>query len=1195
MIIPKPMTMMALAINLLCLVSIQPMFAPLRAQSFYGSIVGAVTDNSGAIVPGAKVTATNTGTNEAVGVVTDAKGEFSFVNLVPAVYKLEVTASNFKRFLRDQVTVEVGSVVRVDSALEVGVASETVEVSASQTALLPTDSSTVGQEIEGTVVQQMPLNGRNVENLIALAPGVVPTGGSQGDTGLNQGTRTGGGAGWGNYEIGGAIQGWSAQYLDGVPNNLLGGNIIALVPTQDAIQEFNVASSNATADFGRFAGGVVNMTTKSGTNAFHGSVWEYFRNRDLNANDYFSNLSSKPRVKWNQNQYGASINGPIKREKAFFMFTWEGFRAVTGSVSTTQVPTAAMQNGVFNHEIADPLGNCNIVNDPAAGTWTITNLYGPGLKSGTCGDPLNEVLKNYYPAPNASAPGYNWYFAGPLGNKQDQYNGRIDYALSSKQRIFGRYTYWNLLDAPAHSEFGEQGYGGTKWPTNDGHVEDLTHEVVLGDSYTFNPTTLLDVRVNYVRQFSPNYPDSTSVDETQFDKYNSSQPYTALGKQMSVHGLPGFGLNGNYGFYGLANFPGYSVNWYNTYGIDANLVKIWGSHTLKFGAELRLMDGSGTGFDNTESGQYQYYNTSIANGWPGDDWAAFLMGYPQQITFTTISATAPYTYYSGYYVTDNWQATHNLTLNLGLRYELPGAVSERNNRAYVLLPNVNDPVQTSIQGTLQLVNSSLYNHRSTMIPEHNLFAPRVGFAYRADTNTVVRGGYGISYLPSDVAGGTSSGLFSYNQSINAAQTQINISSGGAPVPLQTELANLVASGINQPIGRTQPDIIGYQHLASQTGFLNKTITGPVPNQSYPYTQQWNFGVSHQFNGTSMAEITYSGLKGTNLPGLYDSGGTAGRNLNEIPDSYDSLGAALTAPATSCATAPGLVGSSGFNVGQCERPLPYYNNVQDSAGFYAKQNYRSVQARVEKRMGAAGVVNANYTWSKNMSNTDTQDGFIESKGTQQGGNGAGLIQDWNNLAAEYSLLSYDVTNRAIVSYVVGLPFGKGQRFGNDLNGPASAFVSGWAVNGITDFQSGFPIYLTTGTQNQLTNFGAGITRPNKVPGCNPVIGGSGLDRVKAGGWFNTSCFSYPGDYAFGDEPRVDSQIRADGIKNFDVSVQKSTTLRESANLEFRAEFFNIFNRVQFAPPIGTQGASNFGQVTYQVNKPRQIQLSMRVNF
>ena len=374
------------------------------------------------------------------------------------------------------------------------------------------------------------------------------------------------------------------------------------------------------------------------------------------------------------------------------------------------------------------------------------------------------------------------------------------------------------------------------------------------------------------------------------------------------------------------------------------------------------------------------------------------------------------------------------------------------------------------------------------------------------------------------------------------------------------------------------------------GFLNKSISGPVPFQNYPYTQQWNLALSHQFKGDMMAEASYTGLHGTNIPGL------GSRNLNQIPDSFDSLGAALgNTPAPGACAAQDASSAQNFTVGQCDRPFVYYNNVQDTAETYAREDYRSFQLRAEKRMGSAGEINANYTWSKNMGNTDTQNGFIESKSSQQGGNGAGAIQDWNNLGAEYSLISYDVTNRVVVNYVVNLPFGKGQKYGNSFSDLGNALVSGWALNGITTLQSGFPVFFATATQNQLTSLGAGTTRPNKVAGCNPVIGGSGLARAEAGGWFNTACFTYPGDYAFGNEPRVDPQVRADGVKNFDFSFQKSTPVREGTNFELRAEFFNIFNRVQFAPPVGTQGASNFGAVTYQVNKPRQIQLSARVNF
>ena len=1168
---PGRNTMIAFAVKLLCMVMIMLITSPLRAQSFFGSIVGTVTDAAGALVPGATVTVTNIGTDEKQTIQSDASGKFSAVNLVPAQYRVEVAMSGFKRFLASPLAVEVGAVVRVDAALAVGAADQTVEIDASAAPLLPTDSSTMSQVITGDQVQQMPLNGRNVENLIALAPGVIPGGSSTGGTGLNQGTRTAGGAGWGNYQIGGAIQGQSAQYIDGVPNNVLGGNPVALVPTQDVIQEFSVATSDAGADFGRFAGGVVNMTTKSGTNAFHGSAWEYFRNADLNANDFFSNQIGSARAKWNQNQYGALVDGPIKRDKAFFLFTWEGFAAITGQTTPTNVPTADMQNGVFTTAITDPLGNCNIVHDPSAGTWTITNLY-----QGSCGDPMNKILKTYYPLPNSSGSS-NWFMTSPITNHQNQYNGRVDYTISPKQRFFGRYTYWTLHDT-GHSEFGDVGLGGAKWPTADGHVINDTHQVVLGDTYTVTPTTALDVRVNYVREYFPNFPDSISVDESQF-----GSAYAALSKQMSIHVLPAFNASGIHNLYNMGNFTGYSVNWYNTYGTNVNLIKIMGAHSLKIGAELRLMDSSGTYFDNQGAGQYQY-----STKYTGDEWASFLMGYPTQIQFKTINNVAGYNYYQAYYVTDTWQATRNLTLNLGLRYELPGGVAERKDRNAVLLPNAVDPY-TGITGTLALTKSSLYSNRNSVLPQHNLFAPRVGFAYRAEANTVVRGGYGISYLPDDL----SVGVMPYNALVNAASTQVNIA-GAQPTPLQTALQGLVATGLNPPVGRSDPSFM--TQYGSKSTYLGQSISGPIPYQSYPYVQQWNLTLSHEFKGDWMAEVGYSGLNGTNLPGMSQFG--SGRKLDELSSQFYSLGEGLLT-VQPCANANGET----MTVGQCDRPYPYYNDVQDTAQWYAKSNYKSVQAKTEKRFGAAGVVMANYTWSRNQGNTDTQNDYLENKATLQGGNGTGQIQDYNNLQGEYSLLSYNVTGRAVVSYVLNLPFGKGQKFANSLGGLASPLVSGWAVNGITTFQTGFPVFFATASPNLITSsFGAGLLRPNVVPGCNKLIGTSGLSRANAGGWFNTSCFVYPtsasdpaGLVTFGNEPRADPDIRADGVKNFDFSFQKSTALHESANLEFRAEFFNLFNRVQFSPPVSTLGAGNFGAVLYQANRPRQMQLSLRVNF
>ncbi len=1217
---PHRKTLVAYAIKLLCLMMILPLCSSLQAQSFYGSIVGTVTDATGAVVPNAKVTVTNVGTSEATTITSDGAGKFSFVNLIPATYKVDISKASFKHFIHDQVTVEVGNTVRVDSALQVGAANETVEVS-TEAPLLKTDSSTLSTEISAQQVQEMPLNGRNVLNLIALTPGVVPTGGAMGGTGLDQGTRTAGGAGFGNYQIGGSIQGQSAQFIDGVANNLLGGNIVALVPTQDAIQEFSVASSNAGADFGRFAGGVVNMATKSGGNKFHGSAWEYLRNRDFNANDYFSNFNPvlNPRVKYNQNQYGASINGPIMRDKLFFMFTWEGYKLNAANVTPTEVPTPALQAGVFANKITDPAGICNIQpytggltgsdgNPIAAGGYYIQNLGKAGLIAGTtCGDPTGLQLKNIFPNPNANLTGTNWFKATPIGNNQNQYNGRVDYALSSNDRLFARYTYWTLLDVP-HTEFNDQGQPGTSltgysggWPTADGQTGIYTNQAVVGETHTFNPSTVLDVRANYVRVYSPNAAQDMNVNYNQF-----GTALAALAPQMNVHTMPGVQLNGPYGIYNANNYPNNGVNWNNTYGLGGNLVKIVRSHSLKFGAEMRLMDASSVNHNGAGGGSFQYNNS-----YSGDEWANFLMGYPSQVQFKTAIETAEYSYYSGYYVTDTWQASKNLTLTLGLRYELPGVTEERNNKATVLLPNAVDPI-SGVKGTEALVASSLYGNRGDVNPYHSAFGPRLGLAYRATSTTVVRGGYGIAYLPNDISGGTNpNGAF-----VNGATTSPNIPGNYTSLAanqLQQILAPIPAGGttsaplaFNPSNGRgnatvgTGPTYF-MSNLVSATSYKGQTIQGPVPTQPYPWVQQWNMSLSHEFKNGLVADVAYTGLHGTNMPG------SGGRELNEINAStYNSSGLALTGPqtgsllsaaATSCPNAPTFTTMAGLTVGQCLRPNPYYKSIQDTAEYFAVENYRSFQAKAEKRMGAMGVLMANYTWAQNKGNTDTQTNYLEQKATAQGGSGAGGYQDYNNLKGEYSLISYDVTNRVIVAYNLNLPFGKGKKFGNNFAGPIDTLVSGWAINGVTTFQSGFPVFLAMSSNNALknANLGIGTLRPQIVPGCQAKINESGLARVQAGAWFNTSCFTAPGAWSFGNEPRVDPVLRGDGQKNFDFSFQKSTSIAEGFKLEFRTEFFNVFNRVQFAPPIPSVGAGNFGAVTYQVNHPRQLQLSLRLNY
>ena len=421
------------------------------AQTTYGSIVGTVTDSSGAVVPDASVTVTNIGTGQVLKTQSDAGGAYSVVSLLPADYKVAVEKASFKRLERPRVPVQVGAVIRIDLSMAVGNVSEVVEVSTA-VPLLQTDTSSLNQQVQGDVVQQMPLNGRNVMNLVELAPGVVPTGASSGGTGLDQSAgRTAGGIGWNNYQIGGAIQGWSAEFIDGVPNQLLGDNVVALVPTQDAVQEFSVVSSNATADYGRFAGGVINMSTRAA--ATHFTAPRMITSATLRSMPTITLTSSwrPPRGKRINPRNGIRTNtarrsmGPSSGTKLFSCLPGRTLKLLRPHSILSWCLPGAMQNGTVNHAITDPLGNCNIVNN-GNGTWTITNLYGPGLISGTCGDPLNRVLKELWPLPNANGSSANWLLNSWSQNTQKQYNGRVDYQLGAKQRLFGRYTYWTLAD-----------------------------------------------------------------------------------------------------------------------------------------------------------------------------------------------------------------------------------------------------------------------------------------------------------------------------------------------------------------------------------------------------------------------------------------------------------------------------------------------------------------------------------------------------------------------------------------------------------------------------------------------------------------------------------------------------------------------------------------------------------------------------
>jgi hypothetical protein len=744
------------------------------------------------------------------------------------------------------------------------------------------------------------------------------------------------------------------------------------------------------------------------------------------------------------------------------------------------------------------------------------------------------MLDYYWPMPNSSNPSLNYFGTPSYGNDSNQYNVRIDYSLSSKQRLFGRYTYFGTTDLPLNL---------FKNSTSNPWANNRAQNYVLGDTYTISATSVLDVRVSALRLYVDNNPVSLDTDLSKF-----GAAWGALAPMVTYRVNPAISFSGSNGLRSISTTANFA--WRNVYDLASNLTKITGRHTLKFGGDLRLADNNVRPGLGQASGSFTF-NTALT----GDEFAAFLLGIPTSGSIQTATPIGVYEYYQGYYATDAWQVGRKLTINLGLRWELPGALAERHDRGTVLLPNTTDPV-TGAKGTLALLNSSLYTSRTTQKVKYNLLAPRVGFAYRLTDQMVLRGGYGISYLPNDLM----QGMSPHTSSIVTATTTWQ----NAANSIRYYLSNPFPSGFAQPAGRNNPNFM-------QT-LLNQNIVGPIPEQAYPYVQQWNLSLGRQFRGDVMMEIGYAGAKGTQLPSTGAS--AAGQiNLNQLSSQYYSQGADLMT----------LV--SGVRKGQTLRPFPAYLNVFNGGYFGAYSSYHSMQVKTEKRFRSGGVLMANYTWSKNLSNTDELSTQFEA-GT------SGKIQDYNNLFGEYSLSSQDVPHRFIVSYVLSLPFGQGKRFAN-YGGVAGKLVSGWAVNGIATFQSGYPLAFTATANNLVTYFGAGTLRPNALPSCDASISGSAQSRLSK--WFNTACFAAPGTYALGNEARTDPKLRGQGANNWDFALAKSNKITEQVNLQFRAEFFNLFNRVRFSPPATIVDGANFGKVTAQQNQPRLVQFSLRLNF
>jgi hypothetical protein len=1142
----------------------------IQAQTSYGTVVGAVTDTTGADVLGATVTLKNDGTDAAATTVTGEGGTYSFHNLNPGFYTLTVSQQGFESSRRSQVDVQIGGFTRVDVTLQVGDVTQTLMVTGAA-GDLHTDSATLDGVIEGQQVVEAPLNGRNVNNLLDFVPGVIPGGGTQGSTVANGGSgnfKAGGQTqpiAYGNYQIGGAFSGQSLFFVDGVASNIAENNVNTLVLTQDAVQEFRVSTNNVSAEFGGYGGGVIQISSKSGTNSFHGNAYEYFRNTDLDANDWFSTRENLGRSPLHQNLYGANIGGPALRNKLFFFFSWEHESLLSASPISATVPTTAELSGDFS-------GDPQIIYDPATGEPFSENR----IPSNRIDQTALTILKLETPDESRviqTPYTTNAYASAPIKGYQDQYNARIDANPRTADTLFARYTFWNPHNEPS-DPFGNK--------TGAGPTGNYTQEGVLGETHVFNATTIADVRLSYLENYNFQYPLSGG-----FDMSSISANYGKIQSESEDHEglLPVLGIQG----YGVGPELSHLYWNNNAWAVNGSVTKVLGRHSIKAGGNWRQVLWESYGNSQGLVIDAFYTAASATDSMDGNALASFLLGIPSTTSIESVGTWRAFLHNYGLFISDTFQAGAKLTVTAGLHWEQPGSYSEVNNLDTVLQPDaavsigslsaITNPVTGAavpLTGQLVFVDSPQYPSRREEALHLKLFSPRLGFGYRFDPGTVVRSGYGISFFPAEMTG-DSPGV----SPINAAFTGIINPSPGNP--LLATVANPLPNGIHLPTGRTQ---------AGLDAALGQSISGRIPNQTYGYSQQWNLALERALDHHSTATIAYAGSKGTHLILSLTYTGT-GLNLNQLRDTYDSLGSALLTevanPFFGVLQAGTTMGAATVAEGYLLLPHPQYpGGLSQAVARDGDSTYHALQATYIRHFPHAGTVQGAYTWGKLLSNTENTSSFQDGQG------GIAVVQDNYNLKAERAVSEEDVANNQVVNYGVDLPFGHDEPYFSRIGRTANAVIGGWRVNGITKWRSGLPIALVAAS-NGLSQFGAGAIRPNIALGCAKKAPGSAHSAARANEWFNTACFTQPGNFSFGNEPRVDPALKADGEANFDVSINKSFEMTERVRLKFNTEIFDLFNHAQFAEPNVNLASPGFGQVENQANLPRTIQFALRLSF
>jgi hypothetical protein len=1130
--------------------------ATLFGQGERCTVTGTVADATGAIVPAAQVSIRNIRTNVTMRAETNSAGIYYLPALPPGEYDITAEKTGFRPAKVSDLRLTVGLTATVNMTLEVGSVAEAVEVRATQVQL-EAQTSGLGKVVEQRRVVELPLLGRNPLALAATAPGVIPSAGQRGTGQDIVGVST-------TSQINGGLMQQNGVLIDGGESRGTTESGNAYSVPLESVAEFKVETSTYSAEFGRAAGGIVNIATKSGTNQLHGVFYEFLRNDHLNANSWQNNRNRVPKGLFQRNEFGAAAGGRIIRDRTFWFANYEGVRQGSPDQALSSVPTATQKRGDFSDTL-DRNGRLVMVYDPLT---TRADTANPGrfIRDQFAGNRIpasrvHAISSNvipFWPEPNRAGEAFgqvnNHFIVGKNTSNADNWFGRIDHMVSDKHRLYGRFGGRQLTNATSVAL--NPGFPPRSISSNP------TRSGLISFTSTFSPTILGEGRISYTRLQFDSHPLSEGFDVAKLG-FPQSVTQNILFQQFPQVSIQTYAQGAGLAVTGAApnefsqlGGVGRNLNPQDTWHAQYHGTILKTRHKIKAGVDLQLIKLNA--FNSQQSsGQYIFDrvftqgpdpNVTALNA--GHGFASFLLGVPQAGAITITRPLFLYQRYYSLYVQDDWRVTNRFTVNLGFRWEYTTPYAEKFGQIGYIDWEAIDPV-AGVKGTFKPIEPGGYQNN----PNKRNFSPRIGLAWQLDDKTVIRSGAAIFYA-------TFVG-------VNAAATDFGNGSFlsnalflGAPNPLPN----------TPPVGGSwsNPFAGGIIVPDRSTNFAGQNVRGDTRNHPNAYVGNWSFSIQRMLDSNTMLEAAYVGAKTTHL--FWNR-----QHTQNHPD-HAALGSALlqTVPNPFFGKIrTGALSGPTIQRRQLLRPYPQFLDLLIFRDPYADMSYQSMYLRLEKQYSNGMTLSASYTISKTIAATTQSNTWV--------------VGPSNHLYdAKYNkgLEANDTPQRLVLSYLYDFPFGKGRRFFQE--GIGSRVFGGWQISSISVLQAGRPVLITAPDATNLFNFSSTNGRANRLK--DPVLPS---DQQSLTRWFDTTAFERAAPFTIPNDSLTQPRLRGPGRVNFDISVLKNTRIGETYNLQFRAEFYNISNTPALDARGATMDVSNalFGQVVSGGN-PRNIQFGVR---